>query len=309
MKTLIDIRNGNGHVDDIDHLGNRRVRSVGEMAENAFRIGLVRVERAVKERLTIAESEPIMPQEMINAKPVAAAVKEFFGSSQLSQIHGPEQSAVGSDPQAPRLGAGARRPHARARGFRGARRASDALRPRVPDRDAGRPEHRPDQFARGVRAHERLRLPGNAVSARRERQGDRQDRLPVRDRRRPVRDRAGERVAQREGRVHRGFDLLPHAERVHALGARQDRLHGRQSEADRLGGGVADPVPRARRREPRVDGLEHAAPGGADAALRNAAGRNRHGTRGRDRLGRHRGRAPRRQRRFGRCLAHRRARQ
>jgi DNA-directed RNA polymerase subunit beta len=83
---LIDIRNGNGHVDDIDHLGNRRVRSVGEMAENAFRIGLVRVERAVKERLTIAESEPIMPQEMINAKPVAAAVKEFFGSSQLSQF-------------------------------------------------------------------------------------------------------------------------------------------------------------------------------------------------------------------------------
>jgi DNA-directed RNA polymerase subunit beta len=86
LKTLVDIRNGNGVIDDIDHLGNRRVRSVGEMAENAFRIGLVRVERAVKERLTLAESEPIMPQEMINAKPVAAAVKEFFGSSQLSQF-------------------------------------------------------------------------------------------------------------------------------------------------------------------------------------------------------------------------------
>src|SRR5487761_2265352 len=86
LKVLIDIRNGNGQVDDIDHLGNRRVRSVGEMAENAFRVGLVRVERAVKERLTIAETEPLMPQEMINAKPVAAAVKEFFGSSQLSQF-------------------------------------------------------------------------------------------------------------------------------------------------------------------------------------------------------------------------------
>jgi DNA-directed RNA polymerase subunit beta len=86
LKVLIDIRNGNGTVDDIDHLGNRRVRSVGEMAENAFRVGLVRVERAVKERLTIAETEPLMPQEMINAKPVAAAVKEFFGSSQLSQF-------------------------------------------------------------------------------------------------------------------------------------------------------------------------------------------------------------------------------
>jgi DNA-directed RNA polymerase subunit beta len=86
LKVLIAIRNGDGSVDDIDHLGNRRVRSVGEMAENAFRVGLVRVERAVKERLTIAETEPLMPQEMINAKPVAAAVKEFFGSSQLSQF-------------------------------------------------------------------------------------------------------------------------------------------------------------------------------------------------------------------------------
>ena len=86
LKVLIAIRNGDGTVDDIDHLGNRRVRSVGEMAENAFRVGLVRVERAVKERLNIAETEPLMPQEMINAKPVAAAVKEFFGSSQLSQF-------------------------------------------------------------------------------------------------------------------------------------------------------------------------------------------------------------------------------
>jgi DNA-directed RNA polymerase subunit beta len=86
MKILIDIRNGNGFVDDIDHLGNRRIRCVGEMAENVFRIGLVRVERAVKERLSLAESESLMPQELINAKPVAAAVKEFFGSSQLSQF-------------------------------------------------------------------------------------------------------------------------------------------------------------------------------------------------------------------------------
>jgi len=86
MKTLVDIRNGNGSVDDIDHLGNRRVRSVGEMAENQFRVGLVRVERAVKERLSLAESEGIMPQELINAKPVSAVIKEFFGSSQLSQF-------------------------------------------------------------------------------------------------------------------------------------------------------------------------------------------------------------------------------
>lgn len=86
LKVLMEIRNGRGEVDDIDHLGNRRVRCVGEMAENAFRVGLVRVERAVKERLTLAEVEGLMPQELINAKPVAAAVKEFFGSSQLSQF-------------------------------------------------------------------------------------------------------------------------------------------------------------------------------------------------------------------------------
>ncbi|WP_440997129.1 DNA-directed RNA polymerase subunit beta [Arhodomonas sp. SL1] len=86
LHELINIRNGHGSTDDIDHLGNRRVRCVGEMAENVFRVGLVRVERAVRERLSLAESEGLMPQELINAKPVAAAVKEFFGSSQLSQF-------------------------------------------------------------------------------------------------------------------------------------------------------------------------------------------------------------------------------
>ena len=86
MKVMIGIRDGKGTVDDIDHLGNRRIRSVGEMAENQFRIGLVRVERAVKERLSVAESDGLMPQDLVNAKPVAAAMKEFFGSSQLSQF-------------------------------------------------------------------------------------------------------------------------------------------------------------------------------------------------------------------------------
>ena len=86
MKKLIAIRNGIGEVDDIDHLGNRRIRSVGEMAENQFRVGLVRVERAVKERLSLGDLDNVMPQDLINAKPISAAVKEFFGSSQLSQF-------------------------------------------------------------------------------------------------------------------------------------------------------------------------------------------------------------------------------
>ena len=86
IATLVELRNGHGEVDDIDHLGNRRVRSVGELVENQFRAGLARVERAVKERLNQAESEGLMPTDLINAKPVSAAIKEFFGSSQLSQF-------------------------------------------------------------------------------------------------------------------------------------------------------------------------------------------------------------------------------
>jgi DNA-directed RNA polymerase subunit beta len=86
IRILVELRNGRGEIDDIDHLGNRRVRSVGELAENQFRSGLVRVERAVKERLSQAESENLMPHDLINAKPVSAAVREFFGSSQLSQF-------------------------------------------------------------------------------------------------------------------------------------------------------------------------------------------------------------------------------
>ena len=86
IKILVELRNGRGEIDDIDHLGNRRVRSVGELAENQFRSGLVRVERAVRERLSQAEAENLMPHDLINAKPVSAAIKEFFGSSQLSQF-------------------------------------------------------------------------------------------------------------------------------------------------------------------------------------------------------------------------------
>ncbi|MGB8856312.1 MAG: DNA-directed RNA polymerase subunit beta, partial [Burkholderiales bacterium] len=86
IQILVELRNGRGEIDDIDHLGNRRVRSVGELAENQFRSGLVRVERAVKERLGQAESDNLMPHDLINAKPVSAAIKEFFGSSQLSQF-------------------------------------------------------------------------------------------------------------------------------------------------------------------------------------------------------------------------------
>ena len=158
IKVLTEIRNGRGVVDDIDHLGNRRVRSVGEMAENVFRVGLVRVERAVKERLSMAESEGLTPQELINAKPVAAAIKEFFGSSQLSQFMDQNNplSEVTHKRRVSALGPGGL---TRARRLRSARRASDPLRPRLHHRNTGRPEHRPDQLAGRVRPHQPVRLP------------------------------------------------------------------------------------------------------------------------------------------------------
>ena len=86
LRTLTDLRDGRGEVDDIDNLGNRRVRSVGELMENQYRIGLLRMERAIKERMSSVDIETVMPHDLINAKPAAAAVREFFGSSQLSQF-------------------------------------------------------------------------------------------------------------------------------------------------------------------------------------------------------------------------------
>ena len=86
VKKLIELKDTNGPVDDIDHLGNRRVRAVGELLENQYRIGLVRMERTIKERMTMQEIETLMPHDLINPKPVAAVVKEFFGTSQLSQF-------------------------------------------------------------------------------------------------------------------------------------------------------------------------------------------------------------------------------
>src|SRR6202008_3917083 len=86
VKTLVELRDGKGQNDDIDNLGNRPVRSVGELMENQYRVGLLRMERAIKERMSSIEIDTVMPQDLINAKPAAAAVREFFGSSQLSQF-------------------------------------------------------------------------------------------------------------------------------------------------------------------------------------------------------------------------------
>ena len=197
VKALVDLRDGRGEIDDIDHLGNRRVRSVGELMENQYRIGLLRMERAIKERMSSVEIDTIMPQDLINAKPAAAAVREFFGSSQLSQFMDQTNPLSRDHPQAPPVGARAGRPDARARGLRGARRASDALRPHLPDRDAGRPEHRPDQLAGDLRARQQIRLHRGAVPQGARRQGDRRRVLSLRDGRAEIRGRAGRHADRR----------------------------------------------------------------------------------------------------------------
>ena len=173
IKTLAELRDGKGEIDDIDHLGNRRVRSVGELMENQYRLGLVRMERAIKERMSSIDIDTVMPHDLINAKPVAAAVREFFGSSQLSQFMDQTNPLVRDHPQAAAVRAGSRRPDARAGGLRGARRASHPLWPHLSDRDAGRPEHRTDQFARHLCAGEQIRLHRDALPQGRARQGRR----------------------------------------------------------------------------------------------------------------------------------------
>ena len=118
IRYLLKLRKNIGMVDDIDHLGNRRVRAVGELMENQFRIGLVRMERAIKEKMSVyQELSTAMPHDLINAKPVMAAIREFFGSSQLVAIHGSDQSALGDHAQAASLGAWTGRLEPRARGL------------------------------------------------------------------------------------------------------------------------------------------------------------------------------------------------
>ena len=165
VRTLVDLRDGKGEIDDIDNLGNRRVRSVGELMENHYRLGLLRMERAIKERMSSVEIDTVMPQDLINAKPAAAAVREFFGSSQLSQFmdqtnplseitHKRRLSALGPG--------GLTRERA---GFEVRDVHTDALWPYLPDRNAGRPEHRPDQLAVDLCPRQQVRLHRDARTA------------------------------------------------------------------------------------------------------------------------------------------------
>ena len=195
-------------------------------------------------------------------------------------VHGPDQSAVRDHAQAAALGARTGRSHARARRLRGARRASDPLRPHLSDRDAGRAEHRPDQLARHLCAGEQVRLRRDALSQGQGRPRHRRGGLPLGDGGGALHGRAGEHSDRQPRALHRGHDRVPPRRRRADGPGRQGRLHGRVAEAAGVGGGGAHSVPGERRRQPRADGLQHAAPGGAAGARRGAVRRHRHGGRG-----------------------------
>ena len=196
VKILVELRNGRGEVDDIDHLGNRRVRCVGELAENQYRSGLARIEKAVKERLGQAETEALMPHDLINSKPISAALKEFFGASQLSQFMDQTNplSEITHKRRVSALGPG------------GLTRERAGFEVRdVHPTHYGRvcPIETPEGPNIGLinslalyAQLERVRLPRDAVPPRGRRQGDDPDRLPVGHRGRQVRHRAGQRVAR-----------------------------------------------------------------------------------------------------------------
>jgi hypothetical protein len=171
VKELVNLKDGKGDVDDIDNLGNRRVRSVGELLENQYRVGLLRMERAVKERMSSVDVSTVMPNDLINAKPAVAAVREFFGSSQLSQFMDQTNplSEVTHKRRVSALGPGRSDP--RACGLRSPRRSPDPLWPYLPDRNAGRPEHRSDQLARHLCPRQQIWLHRNAVPQDHRRQG------------------------------------------------------------------------------------------------------------------------------------------
>ena len=203
-------------------------------------------------------------------------------------VHGPDQPAVGDHPQAPPVGAWPGRSDPRAGGLRSPRRAPDPLRPDLPDRDAGRPEHRPDQLAGHPRGGEQVRLHREPVPADQGRQDHRRGRLHVGHGRGEARHRPGQHQARERRRSSRTWSPAGSTASRRLLPRDQRRPDGRVAEAGGLGRRLADPVPRERRRQPRPDGLEHAEAGRAAHPVGCAAGRHRHGE--------HRGRGLRRRR-------------
>jgi DNA-directed RNA polymerase subunit beta len=275
IKALVELRDGKGEVDDIDHLGNRRVRSVGELMENQYRVGLLRMERAIKERMSSVEIDTVMPQDLINAKPAAAAVREFFGSSQLSQFMDQTNplSEVTHKRRLSALGPG------------GLTRERAGFEVRdVHPTHYGRmcPIETPEgpniglinslaTFAR-VNKYGFIETPYRKVV-----DGQVTDEVVYMSATEEMRHTVAQANAHLDEKASSSTRWSTPASRANTRWpARERRPDRRVAEAAGLGRRLADPVPRERRRQPRADGLEHAASGGAAGAGRGALRGHRH---------------------------------
>jgi antitoxin component of RelBE/YafQ-DinJ toxin-antitoxin module len=307
IRTLVDLRDGKGDIDDIDHLGNRRVRSVGELMENQYRIGLLRMERAIKERMSSVDIDTVMPQDLINAKPAAAAVREFFGSSQLSQFMDQTNplSEITHKRRLSALGPG------------GLTRERAGFEVRdVHPTHYGRicpietPEGPNIGLINSLATYARVNKYGFVETPYRKvkdgRVTDEVIYLSAMEEGRYTVAQANAPIDNR-GRFTEDLIVCRHAGDVQMVPpTRSTSWTCRRSSC--VGGGGADSVPGERRRQPRADGLQHAAPGGAARARRGAVRRHRHGGRGGARFRRLDRGAPHRRRRSGRRHPHRGAR-
>ncbi len=327
IRYLLKLRKNIGAVDDIDHLGNRRVRAVGELLENQFRIGLVRMERAIKEKMSVyQEMSTAMPHDLVNAKPVMAAIREFFGSSQLSQFmdqtnplseitHKRRLSALGpgglsreragfevrdvhpthygricpiETPEGPNIGLISslscyarindygfiESPYRRVKGGRVLDYVSIV--------NAGDSDHKVGDH---MEKHEAEKLNADLKDKKKRSRGTRAVLLlSFGVGRRSPHHRAGERGTRRQGQDRRRPGQCPQGRQLRAGQPRRSRLHRRQSEAAGFGGCIARTVPRARRRQPRTDGRQHATPVSSSAPRRSSDRRHWNGRRHRSRF-------------------------
>ncbi len=237
VRYLIELKNGNGQVDDIDHLGNRRIRAVGELVENQYRIGLVRMERAIKERMSLQDIETLMPQELINYKPVSAVIKEFFGSSQLSQFMDQTNplSEITHKRRLSALGPGGL---TRERAGFEVRDVHPTHYGRVCPIET--PEGPNIGLIASLSTYARVNEFGfieTPYRRGRRRQRHRPHPLSLGARRGRLRDRAGERAARCARALHQRQRHGPQGGRVHDGSARRGQLHGRLAEP----AGVASP--------------------------------------------------------------------
>ena len=308
LKVLVDLKDGRGEIDDIDHLGNRRVRSVGELMENQYRVGLLRMERAIRERMSSVEIDTVMPHDLINAKPAAAAVREFFGSSQLSQFMDQTNplSEITHKRRLSALGPG------------GLTRERAGFEVRdVHPTHYGRicpietPEGPNIGLINSLATYARVNQYGFIESPYRRvvdgRVTDEVVYLSAMDEGRYAIAQANVET-DAEGRITADLTNCRKGGDFVMTRPGRDRPDRCLAEAAGFGRGGTDPVPRKRRRQPRPDGVEHAAPGGAVDPSRGAARRHRHGGDRRPRFRGHDHRPALGDRRPGRRDPHRRSR-